>query len=170
LHGPKEIVVDYNHLLVLEEKGHQTFVPEGSEEEVSVEMLLNGVETEQERRERREEKRRGERLPQSIPPPSSSPASVSPNRNNPWISGSFFLVTFIVVVVAAALVGVYVSWLAVPVILIAGLLGLAIIGALQLKNDQRLSDEHFTTLMVESLKRLPLLKGDEPSEQLSKSD
>jgi internalin A len=160
----REVVVDYNHLLVLEEKGHKTFVPEGSEEEESVEVLLNGVETEQERRERREEKRRGEKLPQTIPPPAPTvPVSVS--RNNPWISGSFFLVTFIVMIIASALVGIYVSWLALPVVLIAGLLGIAIIGGLQLKNDQRLSDESFITLMGESLKRLPLLKGEESSKE-----
>jgi hypothetical protein len=129
--------------------------------------LLNGVATEQERRERREEKRRGERLPQPIPQP---PSPVSAYRNNPWISGSFFLFTFIVIVTASVLIGVYISWVALPVVLIAGLLGIAIVGAFQLKNDQRLSDESFLTLMIESFKRLPLLKGVETSKKLSEGD
>ncbi|HEV7377610.1 MAG TPA: COR domain-containing protein [Pyrinomonadaceae bacterium] len=167
LPGRRKIVVDYDHLLVLEEKGHKTFVPEGSEEEESVEVLLNGVATEQERRERREEKKRGERLPQPIPQP---PSPVSAYRNNPWISGSFFLFTFIVIVTASVLIGVYISWVALPVVLITGLLGIAIVGAFQLKNDQRLSDESFLTLMIESFKRLPLLKGVETSKKLSEGD
>jgi hypothetical protein len=39
------------------------------------------------------------------------------------------------------------------------LLSIGIIGANQLKNDERLSDESYVKLMIESYKRLPLLRG-----------
>ncbi|PXF55469.1 MAG: hypothetical protein C4B59_17435 [Candidatus Methanogaster sp.] len=45
-----EIVVDYRHLLVLEENNKGNFIPEGHSEEVNVKELLNGVEPEEERR------------------------------------------------------------------------------------------------------------------------
>ena len=41
--GHSEVVVDYQHLCVLEKKGIDTFIPEGLEEEVIVKELLNGI-------------------------------------------------------------------------------------------------------------------------------
>lgn len=37
---------------------------------------------------------------------------------------------------------------------------IGVIGAMQLRNDDRLSEESFLKLMIESYKRLPLLRGD----------
>jgi hypothetical protein len=48
---------------------------------------------------------------------------------------------------------------ALPVILIGGLLGISIVGALQLRNDDKLKEEHFVTLMIESFKYLPLIRN-----------
>jgi hypothetical protein len=48
-----EVLVDYQHLLVLEEKGVQEFIPEGMFIPVRVKALLDGIEAEEERRERR---------------------------------------------------------------------------------------------------------------------
>ncbi|MEA3281800.1 MAG: hypothetical protein U9Q68_04445 [Euryarchaeota archaeon] len=48
-----EIVVDYKHLLNLEEMGEESLIPEGVMKRYSVKQLLNGVEPEEERRERR---------------------------------------------------------------------------------------------------------------------
>ena len=47
-----EIVVDYRHLLNLEEMGEESLIPEGLMKRYSVKQLLNGVEPEEERRER----------------------------------------------------------------------------------------------------------------------
>ncbi len=45
-----EIVVDYNHLLDLEELDEESFVPEGLRKRVNVKQLLGGFESEQKRR------------------------------------------------------------------------------------------------------------------------
>jgi internalin A len=55
-----DIVVDYTHLLTLEELGETSFIPSGLKERVSVRQLLDGIEPEEQRRLRqrdREEKR-----------------------------------------------------------------------------------------------------------------
>jgi internalin A len=163
LPGREDIVADYNHLLDLEGLGEETFVPEGLKERVSVKKLLDGIETEESRKEKRGERERGDRLQQMSPPPSPpNPTS----RNNPWLSGSFYLFAFVVVVAASALVGIYVSWKALPVVLIAGLLAITVVGALQLRNDDRFSDEGFLTLMIEFLRSLNLLRSGESPDQL----
>lgn len=46
------------------------------------------------------------------------------------------------------------------VVIIGALLAIGAIGAMQLKNDDRLSDESSLRLMIEWYKRLPLLGGD----------
>jgi len=51
-----EIVVDYRHLLNLEEMGEESLIPEGLMERYSVKQLLDGVEPEEARRERRLDK------------------------------------------------------------------------------------------------------------------
>ena len=48
-----EILVDYRHLLNLEEMGEKSLIPEGVMERYPVKQLLNGVEPEEDRRERR---------------------------------------------------------------------------------------------------------------------
>jgi hypothetical protein len=54
----------------------------------------------------------------------------------------------------------------IPLVLIGGLLSYVMIVAHQLKNDQRLSDESYVKLMIESYKRLPLLRGKGKSNNL----
>lgn len=161
----REIVVDYNHLLVLEEKGYETFVPEGFEEEVSVKKLLNGIDTDQERRRKKELLKKGHTVESTfIPTQPLTPAPVI--INNPWISGSFYLTVFIVIIAATIIASNYISWLALPIVLIATLLAICVVGAFQLRNDNRFSDEGFLRLLMEAFKRLPLLKGKEPSMKL----
>ena len=50
------------------------------------------------------------------------------------------------------------SLYALPIVLIGGLLVVGVVGALQLRNDELLSEKGFLALMVETYKRLPLLK------------
>ena len=47
----------------------------------------------------------------------------------------------------------------IAVVLIGALLAIGVIGANQLKNDDRLTDANYVKLMTESYKRLPLLRG-----------
>lgn len=53
--GHSSVVVDYEHLLNLEELGEETFVPEGLKERVNVKQLLDGVVSPEERRDVRRE-------------------------------------------------------------------------------------------------------------------
>src|SRR5262249_34130825 len=54
--------VDYRHLLKLEEKGIETFLPEGGEEELTVRRLLDGIEGREERARRKEKQREPRRV------------------------------------------------------------------------------------------------------------
>jgi hypothetical protein len=66
---------------------------------------------------------------------------------------------FVLVVVAAILLtaaSIVPIW-ALPIIAIGSVLGVAIIGAFQLRQDDRLSEQGFLQLMALTLKRLPLL-------------
>lgn len=77
----------------------------------------------------------------------------------PWVSGSFYLVCLLVVVVLLLVVARTAPLLALPVIVIAGLLAVAIVGAFQLRTDKALSETGFLSLMGLALQRLPLVVG-----------
>lgn len=80
-------------------------------------------------------------------------------KNNPWISGSFYLFVAVVVIAGLAAISHTVSWVVFPIILIGGILVIALIGILQLRNDDQITDKSFFSLIVETYKRLPLLKS-----------
>ncbi|HIE31128.1 MAG TPA: GTP-binding protein, partial [Methanosarcinales archaeon] len=113
-----EIVVDYRHLLVLEEKNKDYFIPEGHSEEVNVKELLNGVEPEEERRGRMQKSGMEERdfatRPAPLPKPITPDDTAESRQVNPWISGSFYLVAAIAMMTVLAVISKYVSWYAVP--------------------------------------------------------
>ena len=72
-----EVVVDYQHLLTLERKNIDSFIPEGLTEPVSVKQLLDGVESAQSRQQRQRE-REVNRKPG--PPPSTQPIDSDPQK------------------------------------------------------------------------------------------
>lgn len=53
------------------------------------------------------------------------------------------------------------------VIIIAALLAIGVVGAMQLRNDDRLAGDNFLKLMIESFKRLSLLSG---KDELNKNE
>ncbi len=75
---------------------------------------------------------------------------------SPWVSGTFYLVALAVVVALLLVVGSVLPPWALPVVIVGAVLLLAMVGALQLRQDDRLSDESFVKLMGEALRRLPL--------------
>jgi len=79
-------------------------------------------------------------------------------KNNPWISGSFYLTVVCVVFAGLATIANFVHWALVPIIFVAGILLILVIGVLQLKNDDRITDKSFRNLVIEILKRLPLIR------------
>ena len=157
-----EIVVDYGHLLDLEALGETSFIPEGIRERVNVKELLDGVEPEEERRGRREEgdMKKRDSAPRPTPPPQQITSDNTPTSKpaNPWSSGSFYLVAAVVMMTVLAVISENVSWYVLPVVIIGGILLITVIGALQLRQDEKLSGANFLTLMSETFKQLPLLK------------
>ena len=103
--------------------------------------------------------------------PSTSEKSVE-SKNNPWISGSFYTVNY-AVVIAGFIAASYVNAWALPLIAVGTLLTVGVVGAQQLRNDAQLSQKNFMELMLESYKRLLLLRrsdGMPPQEEGKKAE
>lgn len=79
-------------------------------------------------------------------------------RRSPWFSGSFYIATLLVLLVAFTIVAGNVPPLMFPVVVGSALVGLTLVGALQLRNDDRLSQKNFLHLVDLSMRRvfLPL--------------
>jgi len=78
-------------------------------------------------------------------------------ESNPWKSGSFYLVALVVILATLAIIATNLPWYAVGTVIVGGIIALSILGAFQLRQDARLSQENFLKLMIETFKRLPLL-------------
>jgi len=72
-----EVAVSYEHLKTLERLGEQTFIPQGLQEKVSVQKLLNGVELPSERHKLFEEFREGIHVHNKIEVVQSNPQTVT---------------------------------------------------------------------------------------------
>ena len=81
-------------------------------------------------------------------------------RRSPWFSGSFYLAASLLLLTALTIVAGNVSALALPLVVVGTFVGLTIIGAFQLRNDNRLSEENFLVLVDLAMRRvlLPLSK------------
>ncbi len=90
--------------------------------------------------------------------PSIDVAASKKDHRSPWMSGSFYLIVFIVIIAALSVAGRLLPLYALPIVLMGGILALSTIGAFQLRQDERLSEENFLKLMALSFKYLPWLK------------
>lgn len=86
------------------------------------------------------------------------------SNSNPWLSGSFYLVLAAITLTGLGILSNTVHWSLLPIIIIGGILIIGLIGVLQLRNDDKLKDESFVTLVTETFKRLPLLKPKQKNE------
>jgi hypothetical protein len=66
-------------------------------------------------------------------------------RRNSWFSGSFYLSCFVIIVVLISVAQRFVDAWSFPLILAAGIVTTAVIGALQLRNDDRLSEARLSS-------------------------
>ncbi len=173
--GFPQVLVSYKELLVHEEMNELEIVIPELRKKFSVRELLDGVEELSTRMERRErdlnERRFPQRMPEEIQPKPQPPAP--PSKNNPL--GSMMSFVFGFVILLGAIVGAAVAiskWVSVTagvttgVIIIGALLAIGVVGAMGLRNDDRLSEDNFLKLMIESYKRLPLLRGNDESNNL----
>jgi Leucine-rich repeat (LRR) protein/GTPase SAR1 family protein len=74
-----------------------------------------------------------------------------------WANGSFYLFVFVVVVAGIGFLGKQLSFPVFCVVVIGGILFVPIIGALQLRQDDRLQEENFLELMKLTIGQLPLI-------------
>ena len=78
-------------------------------------------------------------------------------KNNPWLSGSFYLFLVVIVIATLGVLAQSVHWALLPIIIIGGILLIGLIGIFQLKNDDKITDKSFVSLVKETYKRLPLI-------------
>ena len=86
---------------------------------------------------------------------------------NPWISGSFYLASIVVIATLFFVIAKTIHPLVFPIVLIGALLGVSLVGAFQLRQDKSLSEKSFLSLMALSFRQLPLIRkrdGDTPHE------
>lgn len=74
------------------------------------------------------------------------------------MSGSFYLVCFITLGAFLLITAKSLSWTILPVVIVGCVVALGLIGAFQLRNYERLSEETFIKLMAMTFKRLPLIR------------
>ena len=74
-----------------------------------------------------------------------------------WANGSFYLFVFLVVIAALGVLARSISGWALPIVVAAGVLFIPLIGALQLRQDERLADESFVELVGIVIGGLPLI-------------
>ncbi len=77
---------------------------------------------------------------------------------NAWINGLFFLLMFVVVIITLGVLAWNVPFYSLLVIIIAGILFILLIGALQLRQDGQLKDKSFVEIMKIVVSKLTLFK------------
>jgi hypothetical protein len=83
--------------------------------------------------------------------------NASPPIRNPWISGSFYLAAFAIVLAVLFAAAKTIPLWALPVVIVGALCAVSVIGALQLKQDRGISDKSFLALMGLAFKQVPFL-------------
>lgn len=76
---------------------------------------------------------------------------------SPWMSGSFYLIASVAIVGVVLVVATVLPLWALPLVTISALVLLAVVGALQLRQDAKLSEKHFLALMRLAMSQLKLL-------------
>lgn len=81
---------------------------------------------------------------------------------SPWFSGLFYLTAVVVIVSLLLVVSRVAPWWAFPVVVVGGVLLVSVVGAFQMRQDDRLSERGFVRLMGNVLRRLPLVIARSP--------
>lgn len=88
-----------------------------------------------------------------------APATNEPVVRSAWANGLFYLFVFVVVACVVALIAGSLDPLTLGIVVIAGLIAVPLIGALQLSMDKRLSQKTFLELMRLVIRQLPIIGG-----------
>jgi hypothetical protein len=76
---------------------------------------------------------------------------------SPWFSGLFYLTVVVVVIALLLVAGRVLALWALPVVVVGAVLLVTVVGAFQLRADDRLAERNFVKLMGDVLRRLPLV-------------
>ena len=76
----------------------------------------------------------------------------------PWLSGSFYLATMIVVVTVLLVAAKTVSSWILPIVIVGAILAVSVVGAFQLRQDARLTEKNFLALVLLVFKQIPFLR------------
>lgn len=90
-------------------------------------------------------------------------------HKTPWGTGSFYVFALALLVAVFVIAFKEAGVWAFPLVAIAAVLGVSIVGALQLRHDDKLSEKSFLELMVRSLGMLPLLNKSKENTKTEKS-
>jgi internalin A len=71
--------------------------------------------------------------------------------------GLFYLLVFIVVIAGVGILSASIPFYVLPMVLIAGIIFVPLIGVLQLKNDDRLAEKGFIDVLKIVMGQLPLI-------------
>jgi hypothetical protein len=102
----------------------------------------------------------GDKITTTYGAPSTSTAKkpvTSPPVKSAWANGLFYLVVFVVVIGSLAWLARMVEFSTLVVITLAGLLAVPLVGAFQLRMDDRLKEKSFMELVRLVLQQLPLI-------------
>jgi hypothetical protein len=89
---------------------------------------------------------------------------------SPWITGSFYLAALVVIGTLFLVMARTVNGFVLPIVMLASLFAVSLIGAFQLRNDDKLSQKNFLELMILTFKYLPLLGKKESTNQKALPD
>lgn len=78
-------------------------------------------------------------------------------RSTPWISGLFYVSALVVIVVLLLAVGKVLALWTIPIVILGAMLLLTVVGALQLRQDDKLKERGFLKLMKDVFRQIPLL-------------
>ena len=78
-------------------------------------------------------------------------------KNNPWKSGSFYIIVSILILLVIAIIASQFEISILLIICIASLFLILLIALLQLKNDDKITDKTFLNLCKELLKKITLI-------------
>ena len=152
-----EIWIDYKHLLTLESMGEQEWIPPGYNKKINIQSLLAGIESSLEKQVSfKEIEDGGGKIISKTQKEISIKRSM--RSQSPWNSGFFYLFALSLIAIVFAVISYFIAWYVLPVVIIGALLAIGMVGALQLRQDNRFSEKNFLKLIVEAYKQFPLLR------------
>lgn len=168
--NPK-VFVSYDALLAHESKNKEVIFVYEVEKDYEVRPLVDGIEDLRYRLERREREDETKVIQRRSERPELRQPKILPQLKTQTGSLLNFVLAFVAVLGAIVVAAIAISkWVSITagvmtgIVIVGALLTIGVVGAMDLRNRGVLEDDTFLKLMIESYKRLPLLKGSSESD------